>query len=108
MPYELKRATNGMFIVSLKGEQHEVLFTSGPFSKKSSALEVIEAARLHGANERGFELKRAVSGNPFFVLKATQDRVLGRSALFESEGAAWRAMQAARKHCGTIAVLDWS
>lgn len=108
MPYELKRANDGKFIVNLKGEQHEVLLTSGPFPKKAAALAAIDAACTHGADEKGFELKRAVTGNRFFVLKTGRDEVLGRSELFASEGAAWRAMQSARKHCATIDVRDWS
>ncbi len=108
MPYELKRSVDGKYIVNLKGEQHELLLISGPFPKKAAALAAIEAARVHGAREQGFELKRAVTGSPFFVLKAGRDEVLGRSEFFPSENAAWKAMQAARKHCATIEVRDWS
>jgi uncharacterized protein YegP (UPF0339 family) len=108
MPYELKRSADGKYIVNLKGEQHEVLLTSSPFPRKAEALAAIEAVRKHGATERGFELKRAVTGSPFFVVKAERDVVLGRSELFASESAAWKAMQAARKHCGTVDVRDWS
>jgi uncharacterized protein YegP (UPF0339 family) len=108
MPYELKRANDGKYIVNLKGDQHEVLLTSGPFPKKAAAMAAIEAARVHGASAQGFELKRAVTGSPFYVLKAGRDEVVGRSEFFASEGAAWRAMESARKHCVTIDVRDWS
>lgn len=107
MPYELKRS-DGKYLFNLKGERHEVLLVSGPFPKKTEALAAIEAVRKFGASESGFELRRAATGSPFYVLKTGGDKVLGRSELFESESAAWRAMQAARKHCLTVDVRDWS
>jgi hypothetical protein len=108
MPYELKRSVDGKYVFNLKGEQHEVLLTSHPFPKKTEALAAIETMRRSGASESSFELKRAVTGNPFFVLKSERDEVLGRSEFFGSESAAWRAMQAARKQCPTVDVRDWS
>lgn len=107
MPYELKRS-DGKYLFNLKGEQHEVLLTSPAFPRKAEALAAIEAARKVGATEKGFELRRAATGSPFFVLKADRDQVICRSELFDSENAAWRAMQAARKHCPTVDVRDWS
>lgn len=107
MPYELKRSA-GKYLFNLKGEQHEVLLVSGAYPKKAEALAAIEAVRRLGADEKSFELRRAATGDAFFVLKARKDDVLVRSELFESEGAAWRAMQVARKHCPTVDVRDWS
>jgi|GEM_PF-3172999 Uncharacterized conserved protein len=108
MPYELKRSMNGKYLFSLKGERHEVLFTSGLFPKKADALATIEAVRRHGGGEKGIELRRAATGSAFFVVKTERDQVVGRSELFESETEAWRAMQATRKHCPTVDVRDWS
>ena len=108
MPYELKRSA-GKYLFNLKGEQHEVLLTSGYFPKKTEALAAIETVRRLGADSKSFELRQAATGSRFFVLKAkSADEVLVRSELFESEGAAWRAMQVACKHCPTVDVRDWS
>ena len=108
MPYELKRSA-GKYLFNLKDEQHGVLLTSGYFPKKTEALAAIEAVRRIGADSRSFELQRAATGSRFFVLKAPQaQEILARSGLFESEGAAWRAMQAVCKHCPTVDVRDWS
>ncbi|HVJ81138.1 MAG TPA: YegP family protein [Planctomycetia bacterium] len=107
MPYELKRSA-GKYLFNLKGEQHEVLLMSAPFPKKAEALAAIETVRKIGASEAGFELRRAATGSPFYVLKTGRDEVLCRSELFENETAAWKAMQSARKHCPTVDVRDWS
>ena len=107
MPYELKRSA-GKFLFNLKGEQHEVLLTSGYFPKKTEALAAIETVRKLGADSKSFELCRAATGSRFFVLKAGANEVLVRSELFESEGAAWKAIQTACKHCTTVDIRDWS
>lgn len=107
MPYELKRR-EGKFFFDLKSDEHETLLTSAPFPKRTEALAAIETARKLGGREKAFELKRAATGSPFFVLKSERDQVLCRSELFSSESAAWKAMQAARKHCPTVDVRDWS
>ena len=107
MPYELKRSA-GKYLFNLKGEQHEVLLTSGYFPKKAEALAAIEVVRKLAMDAKAFELCRAATGSRFFVLKAGEKDVLARSELFDSEGAAWRAMQAASKHCMTVDIRDWS
>jgi uncharacterized protein YegP (UPF0339 family) len=106
MSFELKRSA-GKFVFNLKGEAQETLLTSQPFPKKMDALAAIEAAKKRSSDQRAFELRRSVTGNPFFVLKSDRDEELGRSGLFGSEGAAWRAMEAARKATPKAEVRDW-
>jgi uncharacterized protein YegP (UPF0339 family) len=107
MPYELKRA-DGKFVFNLKAESLEVVLTSNAYKQHHEALAAIEAARTHGASESGFELKRSVTGGVFFVLKSPKEEVLGRSAWYADEHAAWRAMQTARRLCPAADVRDWS
>ncbi len=107
MPYELKRSA-GKYLFNLKGERHEVLLTSGFFPKREDALAAIEAVRKLGADEKAYEMRRGAEGCPFFVLKARPNEVLVKSELFESESAAFRAMQTLTKHCPTVDLRDWS
>jgi len=107
MPYELKRSA-GKYLFNLKGERHEVLLTSGFYPKKEEALAAIETVRKLGADVKSYELRRAATGSPFFVLKARANEVLVKSELFESESAAFRAMQTLTKQCATVDLRDWS
>jgi uncharacterized protein len=107
MPYELKRSS-GKYLFNLKGEQHEVLLTSGLFPKREDALAAIDTVRKLGADLKSYEMRRGATGNPFFVLKARANEVLAKSELFESESAAFRAMQVMTKHCSSVDLRDWS
>jgi uncharacterized protein YegP (UPF0339 family) len=107
MPYELKRSA-GKFLFNLKGEQHEVLLTSGFFPKREDALAAIETVRKLGADSKSYEMRRAATGSPFFVLKARANEVLVKSEVYESESAAFRAMQVMTKQCSTVDLRDWS
>lgn len=49
---------------------------------KPSALNGIESVRKNAADARRFEQRDAANGQPYFVLKAANGEIIGRSELY--------------------------
>jgi len=106
MSYELKKTHNGKFLFNLKAVNHEVILTSQVYEQKSSAIEGIESVRHNGALDSNFELKSSASNEPYFVLKAPNHQVIGKSEMYSYEASARHGIDSVKKNCVSKEVKD--
>lgn len=106
MPYEIKPTENGKFVFNLKAANGEVILTSQVYEEKSSALAGIESVRKHGLDAANFELKTSTSNQPYFVLKAANQQVIGKSEIYSAEAAAKNGIESVKKNCGSAQIKD--
>lgn len=83
--YEIKPAKNDKYVFNLKAGNHEVILSSQVYESKASALNGIASVQNHGSKAEFFEKKTSESGQPFFVLKASNGQVIGKSEMYSSE-----------------------
>jgi uncharacterized protein YegP (UPF0339 family) len=69
--YHLKRASDGQFHFSLHASNGEIVLSSELYKAKASARDGIESVRQNAHRDGAFELKVAVNGKHYFVLKAS-------------------------------------
>lgn len=106
MSYELKKTANGKFMFNLKAANHEVILTSEVYEQKASALAGIESVRANGTQDTNFEMKQSSGNQPYFVLKAANQQVIGKSEMYSSEAAAKNGIESVKKNCGSTEVKD--
>ena len=106
MAYEIKRTSNGKFVFNLRAGNHEVILTSELYEQKASALAGIESVRANGTADANFELKKSSANQPYFVLKAGNQQVVGRSETYSSEAAAKNGIESVKKNCGSTDVKE--
>lgn len=106
MAYEIKKTANGKYLFNLKAGNNEVILTSETYEKKESALAGIESVRANGAQEANFELKQSTSKQPYFVLKAANKQVIGKSEMYSSEAAAKNGILSVQKNCRSAKIAD--
>ena len=87
MSYELKKDNNGQFRFNLKAGNGEIILSSEAYPEKASALGGIESVRANGASEGNYERRDSSSGQPYFVLKAGNGEVIGRSEMYSAAAA---------------------
>lgn len=104
--YEIKTTANGKFMFNLKAGNHETILTSEMYEQKASALAGIESVRANGPIDENFELKTSSAGQPFFVLKAVNKQVIGKSEMYSSEAAAKNGIESVKKNCVATEVKD--
>jgi uncharacterized protein YegP (UPF0339 family) len=106
MSYEIKKTSNGKFMFNLKAANHEVILTSEVYEQKASAVGGIESVRANGPQDANFEMKKSSANQPYFVLKAANQQVIGNSEMYSSESAAKNGIDSVKKNCGSTEVKD--
>jgi uncharacterized protein len=100
--YELKPAANNQFMFNLKAANGEIILTSETYRSKESALNGIESVKKHSPTDEQYERKKSASSQPYFVLKAKNHEIIGRSETYSSEGAMEKGIESVKKN-GPIA-----
>ena len=83
--YEIKRAKNGEYYFNLKAGNGEIILTSETYKAKAGAKNGIKSVKTNSPQEDRYERKTSPRGKFFFVLKAGNREVIGRSEMYESE-----------------------
>jgi uncharacterized protein YegP (UPF0339 family) len=103
--YELKRAANDQFMFNLKAVNGEIILTSETYKSKDAALNGIEAVKKNSPEDGQYERKTSTSSQPYFVLKAKNHEVIGRSETYSSDGAMEKGIESVKKN-GPAATLN--
>src|SRR5262245_57138841 len=106
MSYELKKDASGQFRFNLKAGNGEVILTSESYGQKASALEGIDSVRANGSNDPSYERKNSTSDQPYFVLKAGNGQILGRSEMYSSAAARDNGIKSVQTNCVSTTVKD--
>jgi uncharacterized protein YegP (UPF0339 family) len=85
--YEIKGSKNGKFVFNLKAANHEVILSSQVYENRANTLIGIASVRHHGPKPECFEKKISHANEPFFVLKAANHEVIGKSEMYSSDAA---------------------
>ena len=88
MSYQISPTSNAKFMFNLKAENNQVILTSQVYEQKQSALTGITSVQVNGPQAGNFELKVSTNNEPYFVLKAQNGEVIGKSQMYSSEAAA--------------------
>ncbi len=82
--YEIFKDHNGHFRFWLIAGNGKLLLTSKACETKRACMDAVSSARRNAARRKQFELKKAKDGKGYFVLKARNNELLGRSECFSS------------------------
>ena len=104
--FVMAKTNNGYLVVNLKAGNGEVILTSEFYKAKASALTGIESARQNAQNEAQFERRTSKAEEPYFVLKAGNGEVLGRSEMYSSAAAMENGIASVRKNAPDAALVD--
>lgn len=85
--YELKLTATGKSMFNLKAGNHEVILTSETYESKEAALNGIASVRANGPKAEMYEKKNSVRNEPYFVLKAANGQIIGKSEMYTTEAA---------------------
>ena len=91
---------------NLKAANYEVILTSEVYEQKASALAGIESVRANGSQDANFELKKSSTNQPYFVLKAANQQIIGKSEMYSSEAAAKNGIESVKTNCRSTEIKD--
>lgn len=96
--YELKSAARDQFMFNLKAANGEVILTSELYKTMEAALNGIESVKANSPHDEQYERKESTSSKPYFVLKAKNHEVIGRSEMYSSEAARAKGIESVKKN----------
>lgn len=104
--FELKTAKNGKVHFNLKATNGQIILTSEKYETRKSAEKGVESVRKNSQNDKRFERKTAKDGSPYFVLKAANGEVIGKSEMYKAVRSMENGIASVAKNAPDAAVTD--
>ena len=85
--FVLKATASGQFMFNLLAGNNQVILTSETYKEKSAAKNGIASVQSNCGDDDRYERKLSSRGEPYFVLKAGNGQVIGKSEMYSSKAA---------------------
>lgn len=104
--FELYKDKAGEFRFRLKAGNGENILASEGYKKYGSCVKGIESVQKNARDSTLFETKLSASGKHYFVLKAANHLVIGKSELYESSAACANGVASVAKNAPAAKIVD--
>jgi len=104
--FEIKKAADGKFLFNLKAANDEIIFTSQIYETKEGAAAGIVSVRHNASIGPHYEEKTGSDGLPYFVLRAANQAVIGRSQMYSSHEAMQKGIASVRRNAPIAETVD--
>ena len=104
--FEIKKTANGKFHFNLKAGNGEVILSSEVYESKGAAENGIASVKTNAAADAQFERKASAKNEPYFVLKAANHEVIGRSEMYSSASSCENGIASVKTNAATAAISD--
>ena len=103
--FEIKVGKNGKTHFNLKASNGQIILTSEKYESRKSCENGIESVRKNSGNDARFERKTAKDGSPYFVLKAANGEVIGKSEMYKTKASMENGIASVGKNAPDAAVV---
>ncbi len=104
--FELKKGKTGKFSFNLKSGNGQVVFTSQTYENKRSATAGINSVKKNADKDARYERKTSTKGQPYFVIKATNGQVIGKSQMYANAVSMEKGIKSVAKNAPTADTTD--
>lgn len=104
--YEIKRSTNDERYFHLKAPNGEIIMSSEGYKTLAGCENGIGSCREHAPYDRFYTRAVTPEGNPFFHLRAANNRIIGQSELYASVQARDTGIEAIKRYAPQADVID--
>jgi uncharacterized protein YegP (UPF0339 family) len=104
--YEIKQAKDGKYFFNLKATNGQVILTSQMYKDKSGAKNGINSVQANANINDLFERKESSADKNFFVMKAKNHQVIGKSQFYASASSMENGIESVMKNGPTTEIDD--
>jgi len=104
--FEIRKGTSGLYRFNLKAGNGETILTSETYQTKQGAERGIESVKANAPYDARYERKTATNGQPYFLLKATNGEVIGRSETYSSTSAMENGIDSVKRNATSAVTVD--
>ncbi|WP_299491788.1 YegP family protein [Acaryochloris sp. IP29b_bin.137] len=106
--FELKQASNGQFHFNLKAGNGQVILSSEMYTTKAAALNGITSVQKNAPHDNLYDRRKSKKEEPYFVLKATNGQIIGKSEMYSSNSAMENGISSVKTNAPGAVVEDLS
>lgn len=103
--YVITKTSDNQYQFVLRAPNHETILTSERYTARHNALNGIEAVRNNATHSERFERRESKRGEPYFVLKAANHEILGKSEMYSSSAKRDAGIDAVQRHAPEAKVV---
>ena len=96
--YELLKSSDGQHYFNLKAANGKVILTSQRYKRRASAQKGIGSVRTNADTDACFDRRVSKAGEHYFVLKAANHEILGRSEMYSSKSAMEKGIRSVKSN----------
>lgn len=97
---------NSEYQFNLKAGNGEIILTSEGYVQKASCQKGIESVRINSQDDSRYDRREAVNGKEYFVLKARNGEIIGKSQLYSSKSGMESGIASVKSNAPTAEVID--
>lgn len=103
---KFKSEKSGEWYFNLKAGNHEIILQSEGYTSKAGAENGIVSVQQNGVLEAQFERKQSDKGNFWFVLKAANGQIIGKSEMYPAAAARDKGLESVKANASSLVVKD--
>ena len=106
--FDLKKSPSGKYMFNLKAGNNQIILTSELYDSKSAAEKGIASVKKNAGDDKRYERKASKKGEPYFVLKASNGEVIGKSEMYSGNSGMESGIASVKKNGPTAEVKDYT
>jgi hypothetical protein len=104
--YDLKKSPSGKYMFNLKAGNSQIILTSELYESKSAAENAIASVQKNAGDDGRYERKESKKGEPYFVLKAGNGQMIGKSEMYSGNSGMENGIASVKKNGPTAEIVD--
>ncbi|MDQ1098298.1 MULTISPECIES: YegP family protein [Chryseobacterium] len=102
----ITQRVNKEYQFNLKAGNGETILTSEGYVQKASCLKGIESVRVNSNNDSKFDRRMSTNSKPYFVLKAGNGEIIGKSQLYNDSFSMERGIASVKANAPMSEIVD--
>lgn len=102
----ITQRVNKEYQFNLKSGNDEIILTSEGYIQKASCYKGIESVRANSQDDSRYERRVSVNNKDYFVLKARNGEIIGKSQLYSSNSAMENGIASVKTNAPTAEIID--
>lgn len=102
----ISQRVNKEYQFNLKATNGEIILTSEGYIQKVSCLNGIESVKVNSQDDSKYDRRVAVNNKDYFVLKARNGEIIGKSQLYSSKASMEIGIISVKTNVPTAEIID--
>ncbi len=104
----ITQRVNNEYQFNLKAGNGEIILTSEGYVQKASCQKGIESVKVNSQDDSRYDRRTAVNGKDYFVLKARNGEIIGKSQLYSTRSGMENGIALVKFNAPTAKIVDQS